>query len=147
MRTLLASVLFVVSTMALAGPVYTGGWFGQGPAIKGYDPVAYFTDNQATPGKAEFATTYDDVEWRFATADHRDLFVADPEKYIPEYGGYCAYAMGAKNEKVKVDPTVFSIVEGRLFLNYSSAVREDWLQRRDEYIKAADKNWLQHKDP
>lgn len=146
MRVLWAAMLFAVASLAHAGPVFTGGWFGNGPAIKGYDTVAYFTDNAAIKGSPDFQATYDGVQWYFASAKHRDLFTANPEKYRPEYGGFCAYALGAKNEEVKVDPTVFTIVDGRLFLNYSSAVRESWLEKRDAYIRAADKNWPSHQD-
>ena len=144
MRKFLVVTLMIFAGLAHAGPVFTGGWFGKGPAIKGYDPVAYFVENKAVEGSEAFTATHDGAVWRFASAQHRDLFLANPDQYLPAYGGYCAYAMGAKNQKVKVDPTVFTIVDGRLFLNYSEGVRDDWLQRRDEYIQQGDKNWLTH---
>lgn len=136
----LLSLIFV-TRLVFAEPVYTGGWFGHGPAIKGYDPVAYFTDGRARKGSAKHTVEYDGVQWRFVSAEHRALFLAAPEQYAPAYGGYCAYAMGALDQRVKVDPEVFSIVDGRLFLNYSQSVRDDWLLERDSYINKADKNW------
>lgn len=146
MKNFLAGLLCIWAAAAQAGPVYTGGWFGQGAAIKGYDPVAYFTENRAVKGQQAFTAEFDGAQWLFASAQHRDLFLAEPEKYRPQYGGFCAYALGAKNDLVKVDPRIFTIVDGRLFLNYSAAVRADWLEQRDAFIKQADQNWLQHRD-
>jgi len=145
MRIFWAALLLLASTIVQAGPVFTGGWFGQGPAIRGYDTVAYFTDGVATRGVPEHTARHDGADWHFATAANRELFLANPQRYLPAYGGHCAYALGAKDRLVKVDPEVFSIVEGRLFLNYSPAVREDWLRDRDALIRAADQNWPQHK--
>lgn len=146
MRRRLAALMVLVTTAVQAGPVFTGGWFGQGPAIRGYDTVAYHTEGAAIRGLPEHAARYDGVDWHFATAANRDMFLASPARYLPAYGGYCAYAMGAKDKRVKVDPEMFTIVAGRLFLNYSDSVRDDWLRDRDALIRAADQNWPHHQD-
>lgn len=109
-------------------------------AIEGYDTVAYFTENRAKKGSREFETTWMEAKWRFASAEHRDLFVANPEKYAPQYGGYCAYAV-AKNSTASIEPEQFEIVDGRLYLNYNAKIKSRWLDQRDEFIVAADANW------
>jgi YHS domain-containing protein len=90
-----------------------------GLAIGGYDPVAYFTSNVATEGKKEISAVYEGITYRFATIQNRDAFHASPARYEPQYGGWCAYAMGAKGEKVEVDPETFKIVNGKLYLFYN----------------------------
>lgn len=90
-----------------------------GVALSGYDPVAYFTTNKATEGKKEIAFTTDGITYHFATAHNRDLFKASPAQYEPQYGGWCAYAMGTKGEKVTIDPETFKIKDGKLYLFYN----------------------------
>jgi hypothetical protein len=80
------------------------------------------------------------VTYRFASAEHRALFEAAPETYLPQYGGYCAYA-AAKGALAPTDPEAFTVKDGKLYLNYSAGVRARWLPRAAEYIKAADENW------
>lgn len=109
-------------------------------AIEGYDTVAYFTENRATKGSRDFETVWMDAKWRFATAENRDLFIANPEKYAPRYGGYCAYAV-AQNSTAGIEPEQFEIVGGKLYLNYNAKIKNLWLENRDAYIKAADANW------
>ncbi|MFN0080966.1 MAG: YHS domain-containing (seleno)protein [Ferruginibacter sp.] len=92
----------------------------KGVAIQGYDPVAYFTQNKAVKGKKEFAVAAEGVTYYFATAEDKELFKKDYKKYEPQYGGWCAYAMGATAEKVEVDPETFKIVAGKLYLFYHS---------------------------
>ena len=106
----------------------------------GYDPVAYFTDGKAVEGSEQFTAEYAGVTYRFASAAHRDAFAAAPETYVPRYGGYCAYA-AAKGALAPTDPEAFTVRDGKLYLNYSRAVRERWLARAGEYIEAADRNW------
>jgi YHS domain-containing protein len=117
---------------------------GSGLAIEGYDPVAYFMENKAIEGKKEITTAYQGITYRFATVHDRDLFLANPSRYEPQYGGWCAYAMGAKGQKVEVDPGTFKITDGKLFLFYNKYFNntlKDW--NRDEvHLKAnADKSW------
>lgn len=89
-----------------------------GLAIQGYDPVAYFIESEAVEGKSSIKHTANGITYRFASEANKKLFVANPEKYEPAYGGYCAYAM-AFDDKVKIDPETFKIKDGKLFLFYN----------------------------
>jgi YHS domain-containing protein len=110
-------------------------------AIKGYDPVAYFTESKPTKGKPEFTTTWQEATWYFASAKNRDLFKSAPEKYAPQYGGFCAYGV-SRNYKVKIEPEAWAIVDGKLYLNYDLDVAKEWNTNRAGYIKKADANWV-----
>lgn len=92
----------------------------KGVALQGYDPVAYFTQNKAVKGKKELAVAAEGVTYYFATAEGKELFKKDYKKYEPQYGGWCAYAMGTTGEKVEIDPETFNIVGGKLYLFYHS---------------------------
>ncbi|NQV60552.1 MAG: YHS domain-containing protein [Alphaproteobacteria bacterium] len=129
--------LFVAAPAGAAEAIYSN-WRGR--AIGGYDPVAYFTDGRAVEGKSAFTAKWMGANWRFASAANRDLFVAAPDKYAPKYGGYCAYAV-AQNSTAKIDPRAWTIVNGKLYLNYSLDIQKTWSADRDAYIAAADKNW------
>lgn len=111
-----------------------------GLAIRGYDPVAYFRDGGPRPGKPEFAVQHNGATWRFASAEHKELFEGDPERYLPAYGGFCAYG-ASRGYLVKIEPEAWSIVGGRLYLNHDLDVRETWLGRAKTYIARADGNW------
>ena len=116
----------------------------KGIAIKGYDPVAYFSQNKAVKGNSQFAAVAEGVTYYFSSIANKELFLKDYKKYEPQYGGWCAYAMGAVNEKVEVDPETFKIVNGKLYLFYHTWVNNTlnkW--NKDEVtLKAnADKNW------
>lgn len=111
-----------------------------GVAIRGYDPVAYFRDGGPRPGKPEFSVRHGGAVWRFASAEHKALFEADPERYLPAYGGFCAYGT-SRGYLVKIEPEAWSIVDGRLYLNYDLGVRETWARRTKTYIARADGNW------
>lgn len=90
-------------------------------AIKGYDPVAYFTESRPIKGNADFEYSWKDANWRFSNAENLALFKENPEKYAPQYGGYCAYAV-AKNTTANIDPTQFTIVDDKLYLNFNKSV-------------------------
>lgn len=115
-----------------------------GVAIKGYDPVAYFTKGRAIPGKKEFKYTWQDAQWRFSSADNRDLFASAPERYAPQYGGFCANAMTA-GQVAGVDPEAWKIVNGKLYLGYSKASMTKWDEKPmaavKERLKQADIQW------
>ena len=117
----------------------------QGYAIGGTDPVAYFTDGKPTEGSDKFTAEYDGVKWKFASAANRDAFVADPEKYSPQYGGYCVTGMSF-GEKVDTDPAQWDIVNGKLYLNNSAASRRFFLKDKPGTISRADGNWPKIKD-
>jgi len=117
-------------------------------SISGYDPVAYFTDGKPVPGKTEFEYLWHKLRWRFANGEHRDLFAKNPDRYTPQYDGYCA--MGAANDaaahKDTVDPEAWAIVDGKLYLTHMRQAMEDWRQNPAEHIKKADENWATVKD-
>jgi YHS domain-containing protein len=116
-------------------PIETGTFNNK--AIYGYDTVAYFTQSKAVKGDDKITSEYKGAIWHFVSAEHKALFDASPEKYAPQYGGYCAYAM-SKGRFVGVDEEAFTIFEDKLYLNYSKSVREDWLEDKEGFIKLAD---------
>jgi enamine deaminase RidA (YjgF/YER057c/UK114 family) len=117
-------------------------------SISGYDPVAYFTDGKPVPGKSEFEYLWHKLRWRFSNAEHRDLFANDPDRYAPQYDGYCAMgaAAGEAAHKDTVDPEAWAIVDGKLYLTHRHQAMDDWRQNPTEYIKQADENWAAVKD-
>jgi YHS domain-containing protein len=117
----------------------------KGLAIQGYDPVAYFTQGKAVKGTSSNTYTHKSVTYRFASAANRDLFQKNPEKYEPQYGGWCAYAMGATGEKVEIDPETFKVKDGKLFLFYHSFINNTltkWNGNEATLHKKADANWM-----
>ena len=113
-------------------------------AIEGYDPVAYFVDNTAKEGKKDLAYIYDGVIYRFSSAQHLQSFKSDPEKFKPQYGGWCAYAMGATGEKVDVDPETFKVLNGKLYLFYNrffNNTKKSWDKDEANLKQKADNNW------
>ncbi len=140
-RGVLLSLLICLPAWA-GSPVYTG--FFSDTAIKGYDPVAYFSQGEPRKGDAAFSHRWNDADWHFVSAANRDLFAASPQRYAPQYGGYCAYALATSNSLAKIDPDAWTIVDDKLYLNYSLKIRSKWLEKQAEYIATADKNWPQH---
>jgi YHS domain-containing protein len=126
------------AVMAKEAPVYTS-FFGK-VAVSGYDPVAYFAEHKAVQGDAQYSTSYQGAEWRFSTAAHRDAFVADPARYAPQYGGYCAWAV-AQGSTASADPMRWRIVNDKLYLNYDADVQKKWEANIPEFIQQANKNW------
>ena len=113
-------------------------------AVSGYDPVAYFVLNKAAKGSKENAAAHEGVTYYFSSAANKEAFKKDPAKYEPMYGGWCAYAMGAKGEKVEVDPKTFKIVNGKLHLFYNKFFNNtltDWNKNEANLEKKADANW------
>ena len=115
-------------------------------ALHGYDPVAYFTDHKPVEGKKTFAFEWQGATWLFANEADEALFKAHPDKYAPQYGGYCAYAV-SKKKLVDIDPEAWEIVNDKLYLNYSKKVQETWRKDRDSYISQANQNWPQLIEP
>jgi len=130
---LFAGTVFAVS------PVNTT-W--RGIAIHGYDPVAYFTDGKPIEGSSAFTFEWQGATWRFATAEHQKAFAADPAKYAPQYGGYCAYAV-AKNTTADIEPDAFTLLDGKLYLNYDQDIQATWRKDEKGYIQKADGFWPQ----
>ena len=111
-----------------------------GVALRGYDTVAYFTDGQAQAGEAGITADWAGVEWRFVSEDNRDAFLAAPESYAPQYGGFCAWTM-AQGYRAPTNPHAWTVVEGRLYLNSSTRVHRRWARDMPENIARADANW------
>ncbi len=141
-RTLALAVLFVLpGVVAVASGQHEGVIHTiDGVAIGGYDPVAYFTLGAPTQGVEQFTAEWDGAVWWFVSADHRDRFVADPERYAPHYGGYCAQA-AAQNQVAEGDPEIWTVEGNRLFLNYNARYQRRFRSDLASNIAAADHNW------
>ena len=111
-----------------------------GLALKGYDPVAYFTMGKPTPGMDEYVYPWNGARYRFASAKNQKLFAADPGKYLPEYGGYCAYAISI-NRIADIDPTEWAIVDNKLYLNNNTLSQTLWSLNKHGRIASGDRNW------
>ncbi len=109
-------------------------------AIRGYDPVAYFTENQPVEGTSSYSYEWNGAVWQFASAENREAFARNPEAFAPQYGGYCAKAMSEGN-LASVDPTAWRVVDGKLYLNYSTEVQQQWIQDIPGSIAVANENW------
>lgn len=114
----------------------------EGIAVNGYDVVAYFTEGQPVKGQLAFSSQYKNTQWLFSSEEHKLLFEKNQQQYLPQYGGYCAYGM-SKGFVVDTDPNAFTILDDKLYLNYSLGVRETWLKDTDVYIERANNNWLE----
>ena len=139
-----ARTLLLAAALACAAPAFAqkpevySSWLGA--AIRGTDPVAYFTEGRPVEGSRKFTHEWKGATWRFASAANRDAFAAAPGKYAPQYGGYCAYGV-ANGYTVSTVPDAWTIVDGKLYLNYSLGVRDDWLKNVPGYIGKANANW------
>jgi len=109
-------------------------------AIQGYDAVAYFKEGKPLKGKSEFSTLWNGAQWSFSSKQNLEMFKSNPEKYAPQYGGYCAYGT-SEGHKAPTQPDAFTIVNGKLYLNYNKDVRTEWNKNKKERILQADKNW------
>lgn len=138
MLILTAAVVLTGATRAAAIDPVWSNW--RGLAVAGYDPVAYFTDGKAVEGSSEFTTKWQGATWRFASAAHRDQFVADPGKYAPQYGGYCAWAV-SQDKTAGIDPEAWKIVDGKLYLNYDEEIQAMWEKDVPGNVRKADANW------
>jgi YHS domain-containing protein len=116
------------------------GYFGD-VAIRGYDPVAYFTMGKAVQGSEEFAYDWLGAKWHFANEEHRELFAAEPVKYAPQYGGYCAIGVAFDVLVANIDPKAWFITDGKLFLQYAELNDVDFRANQAELVATADKNW------
>lgn len=133
-----AAFIFAVQPAHAADEIYTGLFSNK--AVSGYDTVAYFTEGKPVKGTDEHTTKWKGATWHFSSAENLKLFTDNPEKYAPQYGGYCAFAL-AKNDTVSSDPEAWDITDGKLYLNYSKSVQERWLEDKANYINEANANW------
>lgn len=134
----LAAAAASAPAVAAKAPVHTG-LIGN-VAVGGHDPVAYFTEGRPVPGTRAFTATYQGAQYRFASAANRDAFVAQPDRYAPQYGGYCAWAV-SQGYTASGDPRVWKVVNGKLYLNYNAEVGRRWAQDIPGHIRRADANW------
>ncbi len=123
------------------GEIYLVATDDQHVAAKGYDVVGYFTNNAAIPGKPRHVVRWHGALWHFASAENKARFEANPEAYAPQYGGYCAWGVAAKNDLFEVDPKAWKIVDGKLYLNFNKEVQDTWLTDVPGFVEAADENW------
>jgi YHS domain-containing protein len=141
MRKLFLSILLVVSALpAFAQTKSLLNLDKAGVAIQGYDPVAFFTENKPVKGDAKFPARHNGATYYFASKEHRDVFKADPAKYEPAFGGYCAYGV-SRGKLVEIEVDAFQIVDGRLLLQYSKGVRNDFNKDAKGNLAKADVNW------
>ena len=150
-KHLLALPLVAAFGLALAAPalavdevnVSTGATIaGPGLAVHGHDVVVYFTDGAPTLGSAEFSAVYEDATYRFASEENLDAFEADPAKYVPAYGGFCAYGV-AVGKKFDGDPRFWKVVDGRLYLNLNRDIQATWTEDIPGNIAGANANWAE----
>ncbi len=135
---LLLALPLAPDAFAAKDPVYTAFFSNEGAG--GYDVTAYFSENNAVKGSKDFSTEYNGAEWLFASQENLDKFLADPEQYVPQYGGYCAWAV-AQGDTAKGDPEQWTVHNGKLYLNYNAEIQEKWTADRDQLIQAADGHW------
>lgn len=124
-------VAFTVSPAIAADKIYTGTF--SNTAIGGYDTVSYFPSQEPVKGKAEFSTEWNGATWRFASAENLEKFKADPTKYAPQYGGYCAWAV-AQGSLAKGNPNQWHIEDDKLYLNINSDIKQKWLTNKNKFI-------------
>lgn len=137
-KNLIVLVALLITTVSLAqtSPVFIKDSY----AVAGYDVVAYFTENKAVKGSKEYPVQWKNATWLFSTQKHADMFKSNPEKYAPQYGGYCAYGC-SRGYKAKTDAEAFTVKDGKLYFNYNLKTREEWLKDIKASIEKADENW------
>ncbi len=140
------ALLISVTAAHAAEPINTlekKGFFSYKPsgiAIRGYDPVAYFTQGGPTEGSEQFSYEWEGAVWHFSSQEHLDLFTAEPTRYAPQYGGYCAYGV-AVDALVKIEPEFWAIIDDKLYLNYSDKFQKLWEKDPEGYIVTADEKF------
>ena len=131
------STLVTLSTTADEPPaVFAEG----GIAIRGADPVAYFTQGAYVAGSSEYTYDWGGATWQFANAEHRDLFASNPGQYAPQYGGFCAWAV-SQGYTAPVDPNAWDIVDGKLYLNFNARIQKRWQRDIPDHVARANQNW------
>ena len=147
-------ILFVVVGIGIAAAV----WFGinqpesvkkinttaENIAVRGFDTVAYFTEQTAVPGNSQYAFIWNGAKWYFSSADNMEKFKAAPETYAPQFGGFCSFAV-SKGYTADADPQAWKVVDGKLYLNYNQKVKEMWEAEQEKRIKDGEKNWEEFK--
>lgn len=137
LRTLIVLIAFHTT---LFGQSKSEIFSSEAGAINGYDAVAYFNEGKPLKGTTAFVFAWNNADWYFTSPENLDLFKANPEKYAPQYGGYCAFGM-SRGYKANTQPDAWTIVNNKLYLNYNTEVRTEWNQKQEELINKANKNW------
>jgi hypothetical protein len=145
MRNTLVALVCVALTAVACGAVNSINTNRDGFALRGYDPVAYFTEGKPLPGTTEFTHSWGGAKWQFASARNRDLFAADPGKYAPQYGGYCAYAV-SRGYTYDADPLHWKIVNDKLYVNFNAEAQQLWEKDASGHIAKADEHWPKLKE-
>ena len=143
----IAATLAIAGFAAYHGYLYSLGLYASDPvyetragAIDGYDPVAYFTQGAPVKGAPGHTLEWNGATWHFASAANLAAFRLEPERYAPQFGGYCAYAVG-NNYTAKSDPQAWHVEGGKLYLNFNAEVQKMWLEKKTGFIASAEKNW------
>ncbi|WP_429124025.1 YHS domain-containing (seleno)protein [Ensifer sp. 4252] len=123
----------------MAEDLVNTGYFGD-VAIKGYDPVAYFTENKALEGSPQYSYRWLGANWQFASAENRELFIREPTRYAPQYGGYCADGVSFGTVTTNIDPKAWRIIEGKLFLSYDPGAAEGFEKNPNKLVDSK-KHW------
>lgn len=141
LSTFLLSMVFVsIGAFCQTSTTPTSYYANKEGAIRGFDAVAYFTQQKAVKGTTEFNYDWKGVTWYFSSDDNKKSFVENPEKYAPQYGGYCAYGV-SESHKSPTDPLAFTIENNKLYLNYSIKVKEFWMKQQAQRIEKANELW------
>lgn len=140
-------LFFLIGAIGSAGAQQTAIFAPAGKAVNGYDVVAFFKESKPVMGADSLSYTYKDVKWLFSTEANRKAFKANPDHFMPQYGGYCAYgAADGNGHKAPTKPETFTIVNDKLYFNYNLKVKEAWSKDEQAMIGKADKNWPELKD-
>ena len=139
--TIPLSLLLTISLMAQKSEVFNKSAI----AVNGYDVVAYFTEHKPVKGAKEFTYYWKEANWQFSNRQNLDSFKASPEKYTPQFGGYCAYGI-SEGHKAPTDPEAWAIVDGRLYLNYNKDVQVMWKKEQSSRIQKSNQNWAELKN-
>ncbi len=142
-KTFLPAVALLVAVVAT--PVLAQDYTHNTPGISGYDPVSYFTEGEPQRGSGYHVADYQGVTYAFTSAEHKELFTANPSKYAPAYGGWCAYGV-AVGKKFVADPEVWKIVKGKLYVNLDRGIQGKWNEDIPGYIETANSNWKEIRD-
>lgn len=135
LATIAGLTIFGAAQAHAADPIYTGTF--SNTAVSGYDTVAYFTEGKPVKGSSEFSVEYKGAQWHFANAANLATFQSDPDRYAPQYGGYCAWA-AAHGSLAKGDPEQWHIEDDKLYLNVNATIKAQWLADKDKFIEQAD---------
>ncbi len=143
MKITIATLFSALIAILFSSSLFAGEQFmRKGYAVSGYDTVAYFTDGKPVKGDKTIVAQWNNAKWIFSSEKNKALFLENPEKYAPAYDGHCAFAAGV-GKKVSAKPTLWKIIDGRLFLNFSKAANTRWLENPESYIEDGDKNWTE----